>query len=481
MKKGWIMISLLLVAALLFGGCQFLPGQPQEEHVHTLIHNEEKAPTCVNNGIIEHWMCLECGKRFGDAEATQEVTFADLEVEENGHIAGEDDNDCTTAIDCTVCGKVATAGKEHTPAEDDGDCTTAVACTACEKNAVEAKSHTDADGDYLCDNEGCTYEFPGAPAKIYTVEELQEAFAKGGNYKLMNDLDLGENFVSIEGQVDLALDLGGYTLTLGRYPVDIYYDSTVALSNGTVKQTEDMEPAVYCRGTITISDCTLIGCNYYALYVVDGTATVENSVLTGGMTAQTSYEDTATLTATDNVTVTAYDDQSASGVGISRGGVIVLSFDPTSLLSGYNEGGVTDNGDGTWTLKRVETVGDGTITVSHIEIFGDAVQQDGKTFTVTIPAGELYVYINIRVIGQNVHKIVEDYLFDRKYSIGNPETKTCIITAAFTVVDAYTITYDGGAVYGTDAETNPNPIYISNDNGETWVDTGYVVIVQNAQ
>ncbi len=122
---------------------QETPATEPAEHVHTLIHQEAKTPTCVNNGIREHWYCPECNARFSDAEATTEVTFADLEIEENGHTPAKDDGDCTTAVDCTVCGKVAVAAKAHTPAEDDGDCTTAVACTECEKNAVEAKdAHT---------------------------------------------------------------------------------------------------------------------------------------------------------------------------------------------------------------------------------------------------------------------------------------------------------------------------------------------------
>ena len=72
--------------------------QPEPRARHTLIHNEAKAPTCVNNGILEHRYCPGCNARFSDEAATTEVTFADLEVEENGHVAGADDGDCTTAL-----------------------------------------------------------------------------------------------------------------------------------------------------------------------------------------------------------------------------------------------------------------------------------------------------------------------------------------------------------------------------------------------
>ena len=152
MKKMMKALVLVIALCLVLTGCQYLPEIPglnqNPEHVHTLIHNAEKAPTCVNNGILEHWYCPGCNARFSDEAATTEVTFADLEVEETGHVAGADDGDCTTAVDCTVCGKVATpAAKAHTPEKDDGDCTTNVMCTQCAKIAVPAKAEHEANED----------------------------------------------------------------------------------------------------------------------------------------------------------------------------------------------------------------------------------------------------------------------------------------------------------------------------------------------
>ena len=152
MKKMMKALVLVIALCLVLTGCQYLPEIPglnqNPEHVHTLIHNEAKAPTCVNNGILEHWYCPGCNARFSDEAATNEVTFADLEVEETGHVAGADDGDCTTAVDCTVCGKVATpAAKAHTPEEDDGDCTTNVMCTQCAKIAIPGKAEHEANED----------------------------------------------------------------------------------------------------------------------------------------------------------------------------------------------------------------------------------------------------------------------------------------------------------------------------------------------
>ena len=152
MKKALTLIAILCMVAMLFAGCSIpFPQDTPTEHVHTLIHNEEKAPTCVNNGIMEHWYCPGCNARFADEAATEEVTFADLEIEELGHTRGEDDGDCSTAILCAVCGQVAVPAGTHTPGEDDGDCTTAIACSVCGQEAVAAKSaHTPGEDDGDC-------------------------------------------------------------------------------------------------------------------------------------------------------------------------------------------------------------------------------------------------------------------------------------------------------------------------------------------
>ena len=159
-----LLVSILALAIFCVAGCQ-----PQEEpaHTHTLIHNAAKAPTCVNNGILEHWYCPACNARFADEAATQEVTFADLEIEETGHTGGT--ATCTEQAICDTCGKAygevlghtggtATCTEQavcercntaygallaHTPNEDDGDCTTAITCSVCGATTTAAATeHT---------------------------------------------------------------------------------------------------------------------------------------------------------------------------------------------------------------------------------------------------------------------------------------------------------------------------------------------------
>ena len=149
MKRTLIFVLSAIFCMALFAGCTQTPAEP--EHEHTLVHNEAVAPSCEKSGMMEYWCCSECDACFSDAEGTTEVAIADLEVKALGHTAGDDDGDCTTAVDCTVCGKTAVAAKSHVAGQDDVDCTTAVKCANCEKNAIEANaSHTPDEDDGDC-------------------------------------------------------------------------------------------------------------------------------------------------------------------------------------------------------------------------------------------------------------------------------------------------------------------------------------------
>ena len=75
------------------------------------------------------------------------------------HIPNEDDGDCTTAVTCSLCGKVIIAANEaHTP-DADADCTNASYCTVCGKEIAPATGHTEeiiAGKDATCTATGLT-------------------------------------------------------------------------------------------------------------------------------------------------------------------------------------------------------------------------------------------------------------------------------------------------------------------------------------
>ena len=66
-----LLMALVLVFVISMSACQE-PVQP--EHEHALQHVEVKEATCSTDGVVEHWVCSECGKKFSDENATAEVT-----------------------------------------------------------------------------------------------------------------------------------------------------------------------------------------------------------------------------------------------------------------------------------------------------------------------------------------------------------------------------------------------------------------------
>lgn len=182
--------------------------------------------------------------------------------------------------------------------------------------------------------------------EVSDFDTLKTALETGGNVKLTEDIEGPSTFPEgrILPKISFSLDLNGHQLTLNK--IDIWDESVIAsISNGTIISTDSSSAAVnVSRGSyLEINNCTLTGSNYWALYIYQGAVTVKNTTLNGGVCVQNS----ATLTATDNVTV----NKNGYGITVSDGGSATFSYDPTDLLSTYyNTGTVTNNGNGTWTV-----------------------------------------------------------------------------------------------------------------------------------
>ena len=164
-------------------------GEDMACHQGTLTQQAGQSATCGADGWKAYYQC-SCGKYYVDNQA--QTLIPDLEAWKTGdgkisatgnHTPETDDGDCTTAIECSVCGTVTTPAKTHvdgddknhvcdnagctvdnvdgghTPAADDGDCTTAILCTECGAETTAAKSHVDGDDkNHVCDNEGCNVD-----------------------------------------------------------------------------------------------------------------------------------------------------------------------------------------------------------------------------------------------------------------------------------------------------------------------------------
>ena len=85
-----------------------------EKTGHNIKKVLEKAPTCKEDGNVECYGCVNCGKIFRDAEGTEEVTLEDVTVKATGHSLVEvqskmptcEENGIFRHYECENCGKL---------------------------------------------------------------------------------------------------------------------------------------------------------------------------------------------------------------------------------------------------------------------------------------------------------------------------------------------------------------------------------------
>ena len=189
---------------------------------------------------------------------------------------------------------------------------------------------------------------------VTTFAELQAAVNAGSTVQLGGNITLGdEENLAVCSSVPVILDLNGYTLTSNNLtPITVASNANCTIKNGTVTNTDNMQPAVFNYGILTVQNCTLNANDYYPLSNLC-TATVTDSTLhdnkNGDSIAnQEGYSDTVTLTLSGTVNMTGgiTNSYTASVVTVLPG---TYNIDPTSYVDTdtYN---VTYNGDGKWTV-----------------------------------------------------------------------------------------------------------------------------------
>lgn len=95
--------------------------------------------TELKGAVAAHYFCDICDKYF--TETKDETTLEALTGEAPLHTPNTDDGDCTTAIICSVCGKITTpANVSHTG--DTATCEKKAECTVCGKEFGEPKGHS---------------------------------------------------------------------------------------------------------------------------------------------------------------------------------------------------------------------------------------------------------------------------------------------------------------------------------------------------
>lgn len=121
-------------------------------HTHSMQHVEAKQPTCGDNGNIEYYHCVICGKCFEDEAGEHEIAQADTVLAATGeHQYGEwtSANNGTHKKTCSVCGTAQTEACTYDSAVTEPTCTeagyTTFTCTVCaysyQGNNVGALGH----------------------------------------------------------------------------------------------------------------------------------------------------------------------------------------------------------------------------------------------------------------------------------------------------------------------------------------------------
>ena len=128
---------------------------PKKPHVHSLTDVQPVAASCTAKGTKGHYKCEKCGKLYSDAEATNEVTAADLETPMLAHEYGwVVDRPATEDVpgvkheECANCGTKRNEGTEIPKLDHEHVFTKveAVAPTCTKAGNVE---------HYICSDEDC--------------------------------------------------------------------------------------------------------------------------------------------------------------------------------------------------------------------------------------------------------------------------------------------------------------------------------------
>ena len=172
---------------------------------------------------------------------------------------------------------------------------------------------------------------------VTSEQELLNALIDGGAIKFGNDITVSSIDV-VEATSDISIDLNGFTF--GGIRFDVLENVTVSISGGTIGIRPDN-----LGGNLTVSDCTVTR-GIYAFVTDAGTTTINNSTVYGVV-----YTTGGTVELGADVMLEA--NGGYIGLWCDRAGAsIVCHFDPSeSLYNEYNKHTVTNNGDGTWTVR----------------------------------------------------------------------------------------------------------------------------------
>lgn len=195
-------------------------------------------------------------------------------------------------------------------------------------------------------------------AEVSTKEELFKAATLGGTVKLLADIDIGENQLSLYNSV--CIDLNGHKIKGNVNESAIYlnslYSPSLTVKNGTVENTMNMASAIMTYGKLQLTSCDLIANNYMSLYVLHDTV-VRDCTFTGNLWGDAVYcgnnsssaKRTVEFGGNISIAGNVLNNNTATVTVVAVAGT--YNFDPTAYVDAdaYT---VTDNGDGSYTVTE---------------------------------------------------------------------------------------------------------------------------------
>ena len=202
-----IFAIVIVCAMLAFAGCT-------TECTHTALQQIAAVDaTCVEDGNVEYWYCLDCGKYFSDAFGDNEITFEDIVISATGeHDWGEwvtdSESSCTTGgTRHRICNDCGERQEETLPVgEHDLNFIKAVEATCTEEGNV-AYWHCSACGKNYSDEEATEVlsdvTTPKASHDMTFVEAQAHTCTNDGNVAYWHCGSCDLNYADESGEQEL--------------------------------------------------------------------------------------------------------------------------------------------------------------------------------------------------------------------------------------------------------------------------------------
>ena len=253
---------------------------------HNLVHVDEKAANCTEDGNVEHWHCNDCEKNFADEAGSQLLN--NVVIEKLGHSWGEptyewnaDYTECTATRVCARDGshketEIATATLEVvTPNTCEGNGSgTRIAtfnnkafATQTVNVVIDAKGHNyKVTYTWSDDYSQCTAKAVCQNDNTHVIEET-----KPSTYTFYVDNNVVKNGYLVEFESEVISDAKADVLILESINNGAAY--SVKAANTDIKGAIEIPASYNDKPVTTISESGFINCNNVTSVVIPASVT----------------------------------------------------------------------------------------------------------------------------------------------------------------------------------------------------------------